>query len=228
MVSNKDCKEHMAAYLKKHNVPVHPWVDNDSWGEGAQVNAWRVSTHAHLHPSAQKTLALVNLLFPPDAHQLFRRRLESAYDALLGTKEGSAKQKAIAAYCGLSDREPWCAETFTYAAHEAGYAGPWPSNRAYVPAWEMFARAHDLIVPRSSWLPGMGITFVWDFKHYVGSGDHIGCLSDDGEHGVHIKYGTNVPTDEGNAGGPGGDAVRSEVRPIECVNVVFDLARLVK
>jgi hypothetical protein len=216
----------MAAYLAKHKVPVPRYVKNEAWGDGARLLAWRTSTHAGLHPSTAKTQALCNLLFPPDVHQLFRRRLESAYDALLGTKEGSAAQIAIARFCGLSAREPWCAETFwTAAKRDAGYNGERPGNVAYVPAWELFARAHDLIVPnRSEWLPGMGVTFVWDFAKYVGSGDHIGILGEPTDVGHNIKFGT--VTHEGNAGGAGTDAVRQEVRPYSCINVVFDLARL--
>ena len=225
MQTNLQTKEAMAKYLALHHVPVAKWARTEAWGSAAQTNAWRVSTHAGLHPSTQKTQMLCNLLFPLNVHQQFRARMESAYDALLGTKEGSATQKAIAQFCGLSDREPWCAETFWYCAKaKAGYNGPRPDNIAYVPSWEMFAKAHDLIVPRSSWLPGMGVTFVWDYARYVGSGDHIGVLGEPTDVGHSITYGT--VTHEGNAGGPGGDAVRQEVRPYSVINLVFDLSRL--
>ena len=229
MNTNAEVKKALAAYCEVHYIPVPAWTPTEAWGTGARTMAWRVSTHAGLHPSDLKTQALCDLLFPPDSREKFRRRLESAYDALLGTKEGSAAQLAIARFCGLSAREPWCAETFwTCAKRDAGYNGPRPENIAYVPLWELFAKAHSIIVPnRSLWLPGMGVTFAWtSAAHYVGGGNHIGILGEPSDLGHNIKFG--VVTHEGNAGGPGGDAVRQEVRPYSCISVVFDLARLQK
>ena len=227
MQDNRTVKAAMAAYLERHHVPAPRYLHNQAWGNGAKLLAWRTSTHAGMHPSTEKTQALCNLLFPPNAHTLFRSRLVHAYDALMGTKEGSATQRAIAKFCGLSAREPWCAETFWYASKaKAGYDGPHPDNIAYVPSWELFARKMGLIVPESLAAPGMGVTFVWDYAKYVGSGDHIGIIRETGPKGHVIDY--SPITEEGNTGGSGGDAVRRETRSWAQVNVVFDLARLQK
>jgi hypothetical protein len=164
---------------------------------------------------------------PPKPQPQFRARMVHAYDSLLGVKEGSAKQQEIAAFCHIAASEPWCAAGFWYAAkHEAGYNGPAPDNVAYVPTWEVFARAHNLIVPDSQAAPGMGVTFVWDGAKYVGSGDHIGMIREVGPAGHVVD--SAPTTEEANAGGPGGDAVRRELRPWSCINLVFDLGRLQK
>jgi len=225
--SNKLVKEKMAAYIKRHDIAEHLWADNDQWGNGAQTNAWRVSTHAGLHPSAQKTQALCDLLLPPNVHQEFRQAMARGYDSLMGVKEGSAKQREIAAFCGLDWHEPWCAEGHWYVARKlCHFNGPPPSNPAYVPAMELYAQRNHIIVPhRDLWLPGMSCTFVWDYAHYVGSGDHIGTIDEVKPEGAHVSY---IHTDEANAGGAGPDAVRREFRSFEQINVVFDLARLQK
>ena len=227
MPTNEAVKVALAAYCAKHDLPIPAWVKNAVWGDGAKVMAWRVSTHAGLHPSTQKTDALCNLLLPPNVHTEFRAAVLKGYNGLLGVKEGSGKQKEIAAFCGLSSREPWCAETAWYVAkHEAGYNGAErPENIAYVPSWEMFARAHNLLVPNGQWLPGMFVTFVWDYAKYVGSGDHIGIIADSDATGHRVL--ANPRTEEGNAGGPGGvDAVIATHRSASVINCVIDLARL--
>ena len=225
MQDNKRVKEAMVAYLRLHRLPVPAWVDNERWGHGAQVCAWRVSTHAGLHPSADKTQQLCNLLFPPNVHQKFRAAMARGYDSLLGITEGSAKQRAIAAFCGLDWHDPWCAETHWYVAKKlCGFNGPTPSNVAFVPAMELYAQKYHLIVPHTAlWLPGMSVTFVWDYQHYVGSGDHIGTIDEVKPDGAHVTY---IHTDEANAGGAGADAVRKEFRALDQINVVFDMARL--
>ena len=225
MHSNRQVKAAMRVYLARHSIPEHPMLDNDAWGNGAQTNAWRVSTHAGLHPSTQKTTQLVNHLFPPDVHAAFRAAMAKGYDELIGVTEGSAKQREICAFCGLDWHEPWCAMGHWYVAkHICHFNGPTPSNVAYVPAMELYAQREHIIVPhRALWLPGMSCTFVWDYAHYVGSGDHIGTIDEVKPEGAHVRY---IHTDEANAGGAGPDAVRREFRSWDQVNVVFDLARL--
>lgn len=227
MPTNRVVKQHMAAFCDRHHLATPTWKDNDVWGAGARTMAWRVSDHAGLHQSDQRTQALVDLLLPPNVHLEFRRAMARGYDSLMGVKEGSPKQREIAAFCGLSWTQPWCAEGHWYVAkHICHFNGPTPSNVAFVPAMELYAQRNHIIVPhRALWLPGMSCTFVWDYQHYVGSGDHIGTIDEVKPEGAHVSY---IHTDEANAGGSGPDAVRRELRTWEQINVVFDLSRLQK
>ena len=223
MLSNRAVKVAMAKYMDRHQLPVHAWLENDNWGEGAKTNAWRVSTHAGLHPSTAKTAQLVAFLFPLDVHQRFRQAMAKGYDALIGVTEGSAKHREICAFAGISVYDAWCAAAHWYVAkHLCHFDGPSPSNHNYVPAMELYAQRYHIIVPhRALWLPGMTCTFVWDYAHYVGSGDHIGTIDAVKPEGAHVSY---VHTDEANAS----DAVRHELRSFEQINVVFDMSRLQK
>ena len=225
--SNLQVKKALAAYCEKHEIPVPPFEPAATWDHGAGVMAWRVSGHAGLHQSARRTTALMNLLFPPNVHTRFRAAMARGYDSLIGVTEGSAKQREIATFCGLAWTQPWCAAGHWYVAkHICGFNGPTPSNVAYVPTMELYAQRYHIIVPHQSlWLPGMSCTFVWDGQHYVGSGDHIGTIDEVKAEGAHITY---IHTDEANASGPGGDAVRRDFRPLDEINVVFDLSRLQK
>jgi cell wall-associated NlpC family hydrolase len=142
------------------------------------------------------------------------------YQSLLGVSTGSATQRAVEAFAGEARDAPWCASFFWYVTSKlSGYNGPRPSNVAYVPAWEDFARARGILRSRRNALPGMAVTFVWQGPHGVGRGDHIGIILKPGLLTQSVLF-----TDEGNAGSPG--RVRQETRYWWQVNTVFDLAQL--
>ena len=227
MQTNLEVKRALAKYSELHHIPVPDWGDNDLWGGNARVMAWRVSTHAGLHPSDQKTQELCDLLFPSDVHDIFLKKMAKGYDSLLGVTEGSAKQREIAAFCGISWTQPWCAAGHWFVAKKlCGFNGPTPSNVAYVPTMELWAQRYHILVPHQSlWLPGMSCTFVWDYAKYVGSGDHIGIIDEVRPEGAHVRY---IHTDEANASGPGGDAVRRDFRAVYQISCVFDMGRLQK
>ena len=230
MPSNIRVAKAMIEYAKKHKLAVPKLsLTNPLWGKGKRTLAWRVSAHAfgEKQASAQKTGRLCSLLFPLTPAQKCRARIVAGYHSILGAVEGGATQRAIAKFCGLSRLEPWCAETLTYVLkHLAAYNGPMPDNPYFVPSWELFAKAHGIIVPFRKGLPGMVITFKWNGQRQVGTGDHIGVLVKRTWTKAHILV--NPRTSEGNAGSPVGDAVIVTTRYWYQVNTIFDVARLQK
>lgn len=219
----------MIAYAKKHNLTV-PRLStvNPAWGRGKKQLAWRVSGHAFgaKNAATQKTQTLCDILFPLTPAQKIRRAIVAGYNSIMGAKEGGAIQKAIAAFNHISDREPWCAETWWYVLRKlAGFNGPPPSNTAYVPTIELWAQAHGIIVKFSDALAGMSVTFCWDGKRQVGGGDHIGTLVKTGILKHTISYNPRVAA--GNASGSP-DAVKVETFYWWQINVIFDPARLQK
>lgn len=207
-------------YLRRHHITEQPKMNPlvPTWGKAAQANSKRFCG------STEMSACVAKLTEQTPASRL-RNGIVHGYMSIMGSKEGGAVQKAIARWCGISDREPWCAETFTWVARvKAGYKGPLPANPYFVPSWEDFCARHGLIVDQRAALPGDGVTFVWSGPHGVGRGAHIGCIVKTGllRHTIAV----NPITAEGNAGGPGGDAVRLETRYRWNVNTVFDLARL--
>lgn len=229
MQSNTTVAKKMVEYLEKHDLTVPALsTTNPYWGKGKKQAAWRVTTHAEMHPATQKTQQLCDFLFPLTPAQKLRRGIVAGYKSLVGVREGSAKQKAIAAFCGLSWTQPWCAETAWYVLrHEAGFAGNGPANRAYVPSWELWAKSKGLLVDHSKALAGMYITFRWDGGKGVGTGNHIGIITQPGlmRHTVQFSVGTT----EGNTGGYSGvDGVYTEKRWWYQTNCIIDPARLQK
>lgn len=231
MQSNIAVAKKMVAYLKANDLTV-PKLSTTSpvWGRGKKQAAWRVSGHAFgsYRAATQKTQYLCDLLFLLTPAQTLRRAIIAGYHSILGAKEGGSVQKAIAAFCHISAREPWCAETAWYVLKKlAGYNGPAPVNIAYVPSWEAFAQSHGILIARRNARPGMYVTFCWDGKRAVGGGDHIGILHKTGI--VRHTIRANPITDEGNASGPGGvDAVVETTRYWWQVNCVMDPAKLQK
>jgi hypothetical protein len=213
---------------KPHPIEVPPIsTRNPVWGKGKQTLAWRISGRFLKHADAHKTQELCDLLFPLTKAQKLRRGIVAGYQSIMGAKEGGSVQKAIAKFLGISDREPWCAETAWYVLKKlAGFNGNGPMNKAYVPSWELWAKQLGIVVARRNWLPGMYVTFVWNGVKKVGTGNHIGVLVKTGVLRHVVRF--NPITAEGNAGGPGGDAVREEVRYFWQINMVFDPARLQK
>jgi hypothetical protein len=212
----------MLHYARKHGLEEKPSMTMiPVWGGAAKKFAWRVSGHAWGAKRATTDKNELWRLFNPQTDaELFRARLVHSYDSLNGVTYGSAKQREIASFAGLSYTLPWCAMTFWYAArHEAGYNGPRPDNIAYVPSWEQFAKNHNLIVPFHKALPGMAVTFCWNGRR-GGPGDHIGIIDQKSTFGLSAT----VATDEGNASG----AVRHQKRYWGNVNYIFDLAKLQK
>jgi hypothetical protein len=209
-------------YLRRHHIPEVPKMNPaiPRWGKNAQLLSLKVCGSRDIKVCAAK------LAEATPASRL-RAGIVHGYQTIMGAKEGGAIQRAIARFCGISTREPWCAETFWYVAKKlAGYDGPAPDNIAFVPAWELFAKAHDIIVAARYALPGMGCTFVWSGTKGVGKGMHIGTFVKTGILKHTIRF--NPRTDEGNAGGAGGDAVREVVRYWWQINVVFDIGQLQK
>lgn len=220
-------KHRMKAYAVDHHLEIPPGFDPDTdvFGDGAKKLAWRVSgdlvAHKRMKSQTDRPQPLWDFFFPQATPSAFRSRLVHAYDHLNGVTYGSTRQREIAAFCGIPWTLPWCAATFWFAAkHEAGYNGPHAENVAFVPSWETFAQAHGLIVPFRAALPGMAVTFCWDGRRYVGSGDHIGIIDEPSTYGSKLT----VATDEGNASG----AVRQETRYWSNINLVFDIAKLQK
>ena len=219
-------KRQMRDYAVKRGLKL-PRVIYSSpvWGKGAQGLAWRVSGDLNTHGRkvAQGTAAAPLWLYfnPPTPAEHLRERLVHAYDSLNGVTYGSVKQKEISKFAGLPWTLPWCAMTFWYAAkHMAGYNGPGAANIAYVPSWELFAQNRKLIVPFRKAKPGMAVTFVWDGKRQIGTGDHIGIIDQKSTFSISAV----VATDEGNAGG----AVGQHSRYWWQINTIFDIAKLQK
>jgi hypothetical protein len=237
MPSNTRVAKRMIAYAKERKLdyqnpktkkPICSTV-NPAWGGGKRKLAWRVSAHAfgEKNASAQKTARLCSLLFPLTPAQKLRERIVAGYRSILGAVEGGAIQRKIAKWCGLSRFEPWCAETWWYVLKElAGFNGPAPDNPYFVPSVELWAQKHGIIVPFRKGLAGMSITFVWDGKRKIGTGDHIGTLVKRTLLKAHILI--NPRTSEGNASSPKGDAVIITTRYWWQVNCIFDPAKLQK
>ena len=206
--------------LRRHHLIEQPKMNPllPTWGKAARANSKRFCG------SAEMAACIAKLTEQTPASRL-RNGLVHGYMSIMGSKEGGTVQKAIARWCGISDREPWCAETLTWVAKvKAGYDGPLPVNPYFVPAWEEFAARRGLIVDQRDALPGDVVTFVWAGPHGVGRGEHIGIIVKTGL--VRHTIAVNPITAEGNAGGPGGDAVRLETRFRWNLNTVFDLGRL--
>ena len=209
-------------WLRRHHIAEVPKMNPaiPRWGKNAQLLSLTVCG------SRDKAMLAAKLAETTPASKL-RAGIVKGYQSIMGAKEGGAIQRAIARFCGISAREPWCAETFWYVAKKlAGYNGPAPDNIAFVPAWELFAKAKGIIVAPRYALPGMGCTFVWSGPKGVGRGMHIGTLVKTGIVRHVIRF--SPITDEGNAGGAGGDAVREVTRFWYQINVCFDLGRLQK
>jgi len=205
-------------YLRRHHITEQPKMNPaiPTWGKAAKANAKRICGSTEMTACWAK----VNEVTPASR---LRNGIVHGYHSIMGAMQGGSVQRAIAAFCGLSDRQPWCAETFWYVAkHLAGYNGPRPENIAFVPAWELFAEKHHILVAPRYALPGMGCTFVFTGSKGVGRGQHIGVLLKTGILRHKIAY--NPTTAEGNAS----DAVRTETRYWWQINTVFDIGRLQK
>jgi hypothetical protein len=221
-------KTEMKAYAIAHKLvlPKVMWKSR-VWGKGAKTLAWRVT--GYMHPTKQTdSLPLTWAMFhPPTPAEALRQRIVAGYVSILGAREGGTIQHAIAKFCGISDREPWCAETLKYVLQKlAGYNGPMPDNPAYVPSWELFAKAKNILVSFRDALPGMAATMVWSGAHGIAKGQHIGVLVKCGLMRHTIQF--SALNAEGNAGGAGGDAVREVTRWWFQYNVIFDVAKLQK
>ena len=221
-------KKEMRAYAVKHGIVEKPrMILVARWGKAARQLAWRVS--GHMHPTQQSDArgVLWAMFHPPSPAAALRQRIVAGYLSILGAKEGGTVQHAIAKFCGIPARLPWCAETFWYVCKSlAGYNGPRPLYIESVKSWELFAEEHGLIVKFTNALPGMAVTYVWDGKRGVGNGDHIGTIVKTGI--VRHVIQENPLAAEGNTSGPAGDLVAEKTRYWWQINVIFDLAKLQK
>lgn len=207
-------------YLRRHHIPEVPKMNPavPVWGKAAQLNSIRCCGSRD-----RKVLAAKLAELTPAGK--VRAGIVAGYKSIVGAKEGGTLQRAIAKFWHISAREPWCAETAGYVLKElAGYLGPMPSNGAFVPSYEELARRKNIIVAPRYALPGMLVSFVWSGPKGVGRGQHIGALIKSGILRHTIAF--SPITAEGNAGGPGGDAVRIETRYWYQINLVMDYAQL--
>jgi hypothetical protein len=124
----------------------------------------------------------------------------------LGSNSGPRIDEALK-FCGLKSGEPWCAAMVSLWLHEMKYAGPWPTDKGYVPSWEDMARAKGLVVPKADVRRGDIVTFQFDSDP---QGDHIGLARGAWEGGT-------LPTIEGNTE----DGVRTHLRTVAQVHMVI-------
>jgi hypothetical protein len=143
-----------------------------------------------------------------DPPPTFAEKLLAVARAEIGIKEWPAGsndgprvhvfQSATGAY-----HQPWCASFVTWALLKAGYEGPWPPNKAYVPSWVGWARARKLTVKR----PRAGDLVCYDWQHDR-IPDHIGIVEKATETGAKfsaIEGNTAVGNDSN-----GGEVMRRE------------------
>ena len=213
-------------WARAHNVPVpvgyRPMVPRV--GPNCATLLKAVQKRAKIKQTGKFDDATLNLLYPSRKAEQFRKAVVAGYDKMKGSTVGGYWWKQIVAFAGLSGtaaRSEWCAATWQFVLKKsAGYNGPMPSNRNYVPDIEEFAKAHGIIVPFAKAKPGMTITFIWSGGRGVGNGDHIGIVL----HNFGLAH--QIATWEGNTGSPA--EITHCWRAWYNVNTVSDMSKLLK
>ena len=158
---------------------------------------------------------------PVDKHSQFRAKVVAGYESIMGAKEGGTLQKLIAKFCGIASSVAWCGATLWYVlVKKAGYKGELPPNPLFVPSWELWAQEKGILVKFKDAKAGMQLTFKWNGKRRIGTGDHIGVIIKPGILRHKIVY--NPVT----AGGNESNMVKQSRKFWWQVNTVFDVSKL--